>query len=55
MQKETVIESTEDRYIYDGTKKHLSRKIKTPVMFKLFYLFMMVSAIALFVLCIILI
>lgn len=55
MQKETVIESTEDRYIYDGTKKHLSREIKTPVMFKLFYLFMMVSAIALFVLCIILI
>lgn len=55
LQKETVIESTEDRYIYDGTKKHLSRKIKTPVMFKLFYLFMMASAIALFVLCIILI
>lgn len=53
MQKETVIESTEERYTYDGTKKYLSKKVKTPAIFKLFYLFMMASAVALFILCII--
>lgn len=53
MQKEMVITSTEDKYEYEGTKKHLSKETEAPAILKLFYLFMMVSAIGLFVLCII--
>lgn len=53
MQKEMVITSTEDKYEYDGTKKFLSKEARPPVILKLFYLFMMASAVGLFVLCII--
>ena len=51
LQKEMVINSTEDRYQYDGTKKYLVKEKSLPAMFKLFYLFMMFSAAGLFVLC----
>lgn len=53
MQKEMVITSTEDKYEYEGTKKFLSKEAEAPAILKLFYLFMMASAIGLFVLCII--
>ena len=53
MQKEMVITSTEEKYEYEGTKKFLSKETEAPAILKLFYLFMMVSAIGLFVLCII--
>lgn len=53
MQKEMVITSTEDKYEYEGTKKNLSKETEAPAILKLFYLFMMASAIGLFVLCII--
>lgn len=53
MQKEMVITSTEDKYEYEGTKKFLSKETEAPVILKLFYLFMMVSAVGLFVLCVI--
>ncbi|MCI9080570.1 MAG: hypothetical protein HFH68_16965 [Lachnospiraceae bacterium] len=52
MQKEMVITSTEDKYEYEGTKKSLSKETEAPVILKLFYLFMMASAVGLFVLCI---
>lgn len=53
MQKEMVITSTEDKYKYEGTKKFLIKEAGPPVILRLFYLFMMASAIGLFVLCII--
>ncbi len=53
MQKEMVITSTEDKYEYEGTKKYLSKETRAPAILKLFYLFMMASAIGLFILCII--
>ncbi len=53
MQKEMVITSTEERYEYEGTKKNLSEETEAPAILKLFYLFMMVSAVGLFALCII--
>ncbi len=53
MQKEMVITSTEDKYEYEGTKKYLSKETGAPAILKLFYLFMMASAIGLFILCII--
>ncbi len=52
LQKEMVITSTEDKYEYEGTKKFLSKETEAPAILKLFYLFMMASAIGLFVLCI---
>ncbi len=48
-----VITSTEDKYEYEGTKKYLSKETGAPAILKLFYLFMMASAIGLFILCII--
>lgn len=53
MQKEMVITSTEDKYEYEGTKKFLSKEAEPPAVLRLFYLFMMASAIGLFILCII--
>ncbi len=53
MQKEMVITSTEEKYESEGTKKFLSKETKAPAILKLFYLFMMISAVGLFILCII--
>lgn len=51
-QKETVIVSTEERFEYDGIKKHLGTEKEIPLGYKLYYLFLMISAVALFTLCI---
>lgn len=51
-QKETVIESTEARFEYDGTKRYLGTETEEPMIYKLFYLFLMVSAAVLFGICI---
>ena len=50
-QKETVIMSTEERSRYDGIKKYLGTEKETPIGYKLYYLFLIISAIALFGLC----
>lgn len=50
-QKETIIVSTEERSQYDGIKKYLGTERGTPIGYKLYYLFLMISAMALFGLC----
>lgn len=50
-QKEKVIVSTEDRYEYDALKKYMAQEKATPVGYRLFYLFLMLSAVFLFLLC----
>ena len=49
--KETVIRSTEERLEYDSIKKHLGTETATPTGYKLYYLFLTVSALILFGLC----
>ncbi len=51
-QGEMVIESTEARLAYDGRKRYLGAETEAPILYKLFYFFLMVSAAVLFGVCI---
>lgn len=51
-QGEMVIESTEARLAYDGRKRYLGTETEAPILYKLFYFFLMVSAAVLFGVCI---
>ncbi len=51
-QEKTVIQSTEERLAYDGTKRYLGTEMGEPIIYKLFYLFLMVSAAVMFGICI---